>query len=163
MASRREKGLCYNCDDPFIPGHKCKGRFYLLISDETDSFSDEQPTIEPTPTDEPPDPTPLLDGQISFHSLSGSSATTTLRILGQISNHSVTVLIDGGSTHNFVQTRIAKFLDLPSSPVNTLKVMVGNGHLLECHRLCSNVNLTLQSHPFTVDFYALPLSGADII
>ncbi|GAU38891.1 hypothetical protein TSUD_67540 [Trifolium subterraneum] len=161
MASRHEKGLCYNCDETFIPGHKCKGRFYLLVSDE------------PDPNESPPSPTPDLDhsiesppnleGQISFHSLAGSSATATLRIIGQIANHPVTVLIDGGSTHNFIQTRVAKFLNLNASPVNTLKVMVSNGHLLECHHLCNDVALTLQSHPFTVDFYVLPLSGADII
>jgi len=31
MASRREKCLCYNCDETFIPQHKCKGCFFLLI------------------------------------------------------------------------------------------------------------------------------------
>ncbi|XP_058769721.1 uncharacterized protein LOC131643500 [Vicia villosa] len=165
MVSRREKGLCYNCEETFIPGHKCKGRFFLLVSDDSDT--------------EPPDPiqtlTPQIelashsttdsqsDGQISFHALSGSSATATIRIIGQIVNQAVTVLIDGGSTHNFIQSRVAKFLNLPSSLVNTLKVMVGNGHLLECQKLCANVALTLQSHPFTVDFYVLPLSGADVV
>lgn len=31
LAVRREKGLCYNCDKKFVPGHCCKkqGLFYL--------------------------------------------------------------------------------------------------------------------------------------
>ncbi|GAU26773.1 hypothetical protein TSUD_317710 [Trifolium subterraneum] len=161
MASRREKGLCYNCDETFIPGHKCKGRLYLLVSDEPDPA--ESPPSQTPDLDHSIESPPDLEGQISFHSLAGSSATATLRIIGQIANHPVTILIDGGSTHNFIQTRVAKFLNLNTSPVNTLKVMVGNGHLLECHHLCNDVALTLQSHPFTVDFYVLPLSGADII
>ncbi|GAU40605.1 hypothetical protein TSUD_28110 [Trifolium subterraneum] len=164
MSSRREKGLCYNCDDTFTPGHKCKGRFYLLVSDDPESPPVEPLSIQSPETDtENHLDTPDLDAQISFHSLSGSSATATLRIPGQIANHSVTVLIDGGSTHNFIQTRIAKFLNLPTSPVNTLKVMVGNGQLLECNHICPNTSLTLQNHPFTMDLYVLPLSGADII
>ena len=31
---RREKGLCYNCDEKYALGHKCKGNFFLLISEE---------------------------------------------------------------------------------------------------------------------------------
>ncbi|CAA0825197.1 Unknown protein, partial [Striga hermonthica] len=26
MAARRERGLCYNCDEKFVPGHRCKHR-----------------------------------------------------------------------------------------------------------------------------------------
>ncbi|XP_058767991.1 uncharacterized protein LOC131641709 [Vicia villosa] len=164
MSSRREKGLCYNCEETFIPGHKCKGRFFLLVSDDPDPDPNSQ---EPPPIFQPETDTAIesdhLDGQISFHALSGSAATDTIRIIRQIANHPVTVLIDGGSTHNFIQSRMAQFLNLKSTPVTTLKVMMGNGHLLECQSLCSDVALTLQSHPFTVDFYSLPLSGADIV
>jgi len=28
---RREKGLCFNCDEKFSPNHNCKARFFLLI------------------------------------------------------------------------------------------------------------------------------------
>ncbi|KAK9161050.1 hypothetical protein Syun_007391 [Stephania yunnanensis] len=43
MAARREKGLCYNCDEKFIPDHKCKNKQLLCIwpNDEPD-----QPTLE---------------------------------------------------------------------------------------------------------------------
>lgn len=32
---RASKGLCFNCDDKFSPGHKCKGRFFRLSADES--------------------------------------------------------------------------------------------------------------------------------
>lgn len=41
--------------------------------------------------------------QISFHALSGHLAPETLHLMGRISNQNVVILIDGGSTHNFVQ------------------------------------------------------------
>ncbi|KAI5431733.1 hypothetical protein KIW84_035774 [Lathyrus oleraceus] len=63
--------------------------------------------------------------------ISGSLASTTIRILEQNSHHTVTVLIDGGSTHNFIQSHMEKLLNLPSTPVNMLKFMGGNDHLLE--------------------------------
>lgn len=30
---RRREGLCYNCDEPYIRGHKCDHLFYLEVSD----------------------------------------------------------------------------------------------------------------------------------
>jgi len=34
MAFRREKGLCYNCDEKWNAGHRCKGKVILFIADE---------------------------------------------------------------------------------------------------------------------------------
>ncbi|PNX98954.1 retrotransposon-related protein, partial [Trifolium pratense] len=166
MATRREKGLCYNCDETFTPLHKCRGRFFLLVADDDcdpDDIPDPPPDIDPTP---PPPTLPTTEpseAQISFHAMSGSADPATIRISGFLANHPVTVLIDGGSTHNFIQTRLAKFLDLPSNPTPNLKVMVGNGSILSCPSFCSSVPLTLQKETFTVDFYTLPLCGADVV
>ena len=40
--------------------------------------------------------------EISFHLISGSSHPQTIRVLGRIGNKTVTVFIDGGSTHNII-------------------------------------------------------------
>nr|KYP75375.1 hypothetical protein KK1_008102 [Cajanus cajan] len=35
MQERRALGLCYNCDEKFMPGHKCAtSRFLLLLCDD---------------------------------------------------------------------------------------------------------------------------------
>lgn len=31
LQEQREKGLCYNCNEKFLPGHKCKGKDFLLV------------------------------------------------------------------------------------------------------------------------------------
>lgn len=54
-------------------------------------------------------------------------------------------------------------LGLPSHPTTPLKVMVGNGQHLQCHTTCDSVTLVLQQHSFTVDFYVLPIAGANVI
>lgn len=33
MAERRRQGLCYNCDEPYMRGHKCQRLFYLEVTD----------------------------------------------------------------------------------------------------------------------------------
>lgn len=44
-----------------------------------------------------------------------------------------------------------------------LRVMVGNGSVLDCRQVCSATNLLIQGHSFTVTLRVLPLSGADIV
>lgn len=51
--------------------------------------------------------------QISLHALMGHSVPQTICLLGHIGNHPVNILVDGGSTHNFIQDRVAKQLGLP--------------------------------------------------
>ncbi|KAK4383185.1 hypothetical protein Sango_2800500 [Sesamum angolense] len=34
MQAHRTKRLCFNCDDPFTPGHRCRPKFLLLLSED---------------------------------------------------------------------------------------------------------------------------------
>jgi hypothetical protein len=36
MAERREKGLCFNCDEKFSRGHRCQRLFYLEVIDDAE-------------------------------------------------------------------------------------------------------------------------------
>lgn len=36
MAEKRDKGLCFNCDQKFSRNHRCPARYLLLIADEGD-------------------------------------------------------------------------------------------------------------------------------
>lgn len=33
MNARQEKGVCYNCDEKFVLGHKCKHRLFMMMND----------------------------------------------------------------------------------------------------------------------------------
>lgn len=87
----------------------------------------------------------------------------TLRLTGQIAHHMVVILIDGGNTHNFVQSCLVKSLSLTSQPTPTLRVLVGNGSEVECSQICVAVQVNTQGRTFTVDLHVLPLSCADIV
>ncbi|KAK6140363.1 hypothetical protein DH2020_025894 [Rehmannia glutinosa] len=39
MVARREKGLCYNCDETFTFGHRCKNRVTYMIMTEDEELS----------------------------------------------------------------------------------------------------------------------------
>jgi len=95
--------------------------------------------------------------------MAGVPATDTFCLYGVVNHARVTILVDSGSTHNFVQPRVAKFLSLPMADTIPLRVMVGNGSVLDCRQVCSATNLLIQEHSFTVTLHVLPLSGADIV
>lgn len=171
MANRRERGLCYNCDERYSPTHRCRAKFFLLVATEDDDpgFS---PTLPSTPdsqtlstTTPSPDPTPLdlPTAQLSLHALSGHPIPSTLRVRGSIHNHELVVLVDGGSTHNFIHHRLLHFLRLTPEPIPRLTVMVGDGTDIDCTRVCRNVTLTIQEHQFIVDLHVMGLGGADLI
>ena len=172
MAFRREKGLCYNCDEKWSSTHRCKGRVLLFIADNPSPTSEETlPNLPtpPSPDQEPenlPDHDPPSDldlPHISLHALSGLPSSETFRLEGIINHTSLTILIDSGSTHNFLQPRIAQFLHLKAQNTNPLRILVGNGSVLNCNQVCPDITLSLQGHKFTVTFHLLSISGADAV
>ena len=54
-------------------------------------------------------------------------------------------------------------LGLTTSTTSPLRVTVGNGKELQCQQTCSNVEVTIQQHPFVIDFHVLPICGADLV
>ncbi|GAV92281.1 hypothetical protein CFOL_v3_35662, partial [Cephalotus follicularis] len=55
------------------------------------------------------------------------------------------VLIDNGSTHNFIQERVAQYLKLVTViPCKPFKVLVGNGETMSCTKQCKGIVLGFQ-------------------
>jgi len=129
LANHREKGLCFNRDEKYHCGHKCASKVFFLIAEEDDEAQMDPSLVDLQP--KPLDEVGFPQAQISLHTLSGHLAPETLRLVGQIAQWEVVILVDGGSTHNFVRA-----LDLHSRPTTPLRVMVGNGHEIECSYLC---------------------------
>ena len=108
MVFRREKGLCYNCDEKWSSSHRCKGCILLFIVDpEEPNTTPESTPLKPTnpATDLYTSPNPP---HISLHALSGLSVLENFRIYGSINGVHLTVLIDCRGTQNFIQLRMAK-------------------------------------------------------
>ncbi|KAJ0940339.1 putative nucleotidyltransferase, Ribonuclease H [Helianthus annuus] len=169
LAQKRSQGLCYRCDEKYTWDHKCKSAPQLLFFD--DDSMDSGGSLD-SPTSEPSD-TALADklqvdevkthSTISYNALSGGCSITTLRFTGLIHGQEVQVLLDGGSTHCFVQTRIATFLKFPVESITPFSVVVGSGERLPCSGLARNVEVIIQGHSIVVDFYVLPLQGWDMV
>ncbi|KHN22723.1 Laccase-22 [Glycine soja] len=84
--------------------------------------------------------------------MSGLPSSETFRVYGTIKNTRLTILIDSGSTHNFLQARVAQFLNLPVETTRPLRVLIGNGSVLDCNQHCPDTQLSIQGHSFPSTF-----------
>ncbi|GMJ03418.1 hypothetical protein HRI_004011000 [Hibiscus trionum] len=152
---RRLKGLCYYCDERYAPGHKCKTPQLFMLDDEglvdetLGSSAAPSTALDPLQT-----PSDLVTDHstISFNALAGYHTPTTLRVSGTIQGNPVRILIDGGSTHNFIQSRVAKHLALPVTDTPNFTVLVGNGQRLQNEGCAKEVQVIVQSTKLITDF-----------
>jgi hypothetical protein len=120
LEERKEKCLCFNCDSKYSEGHKCgeKKLFYIDCEEEEEQEPSQYEYVEEmTPT-------------ISCHALVGSNTPQILKIEGYIKKKKVIVLIDSGSTHNFIHCKLAKALNCFIYPMPEFKVMIANGETI---------------------------------
>ncbi|GAV86743.1 Peptidase_A3 domain-containing protein [Cephalotus follicularis] len=159
LKTRRENGLCYNCEEKFHMGHECKPQFSLFIGEYDDEEEDgELPYYETAGIQSSKDVfDPALE--ISVNALSRQLGTNSLRLTCTHLKRSVLVLVDTGSTLNFVKPDITKNLKLHITPYQPFKVKIGNGQSIWCSSKCLGVNLALQGQLFIIDLLSLKYMG----
>lgn len=154
MAECRRQGLCYNCDEPYVRGHKCQRLFYLEVCD-----FDEADPIDNTENQDASDMPPL----ISLHAIAGIRNEDTMQLHVSVGNHAMIALLDSGSTHNFVSAEAARCIGLQFHNSNGASVVVANGDRVACRGLAHDVALRIVDEYFAVDCYTIPLDCYDMV
>jgi hypothetical protein len=154
MAERRKKGLCYNCDEQYVRGHKCPKLFYLEVSDYGDPD-----LLLPVNQQDKDDQPPL----ISFTAITGIHHEDIMKLHVTIGNHELTALLDSGSTHNFISGTAAQHLGLHLQNSHGATVIVANGARVSCQGLARDVAICIGQESFSVDSYTIPLDCYDMI
>jgi hypothetical protein len=149
MEDRRVKGLCYNCDEKFQRGHRCKNLFSLVVAMTESDGEEEDPN-----QDEP---------SISLHALTGVNTGTTLQLIVYVLGVQLMALLDSGSTHNFISTEAATQCGANISQRKGIRAALTNGDQVESSGICRGLGITIFSEPFDVDCYAIPLGGFDVV
>lgn len=126
---RRTKGLCFNYDEKFSATHDCKDRFMMFVYD--DNIELEQIESPYSFTEVVHDL--VLSGDISsLNSLATQHNPRSLRVIGKYNGKDLSILIDGGSTHNFVQPSVVEKLCMSSQPNPPFHLYIGRGDTLTC-------------------------------
>jgi hypothetical protein len=161
MEERRKKGLCYNCDSKWQYGHKCQTPKLFLIDavemgEGSQEVSEEGEDLMEFSYDE-------VLPKITLHAITGSFHPKTLCLVGSIGHQQIVILIDSGSTHNFVASIICSKSRLLVQNGNKIKVRVANGEIVEFEGSCVNIHIQLVGFVFVSNFYVIPLAGCDMV
>jgi hypothetical protein len=112
MDEHQLKGLCYNCDDKYFLSHKCKEQnIFMAISEDISEEDVETPLVSESPeitNITPPLDPPEVERGISLNALTSFFAPKTLNLIGYIKHRKVIIMVDRGSTHNFIHRHIAQ-------------------------------------------------------
>ena len=100
---------------------------------------------------------------ISFNALVGITTPQTLKIEGNIKKKKVIVLIDSGSTHNFIHYKVAKELNCFLYPTPECQVMVENGGTINCSGKFHNIKLTMGEFALNSPILSIPMGGIDVV
>nr|GFC93991.1 retrotransposon Gag domain, retroviral aspartyl protease [Tanacetum cinerariifolium] len=65
--------------------------------------------------------------EISFHAILSKTSGTTMKAEETLEGRKVLILVDSGSTHNFISASLVKQLGLKVSTLPSFGVQIGNG------------------------------------
>ncbi|TYJ97524.1 transposon Tf2-1 polyprotein isoform X1 [Cucumis melo var. makuwa] len=168
--AKREKGLCFKCDEKYYSGHKCKVpelrelRMFVVHDNNV-----EEEIIE----EEDEEPKELnmfeLEGgvntvvELSINSVVGLTNPRTMKVRGKLQGEEIVVLIDCGATHNFISEKLVKEKKLHTKETTHYGVILGFGTTIKGKGVCENVELLLNEWKVKTDFLPLELGGVDAI
>lgn len=138
---KRRKRLCYSYDEPYTSGHVCKQpqMFVMVLNREEDDCTDEEEEMveqEPMVQEQVQGPEAQpMDVQITLHALSGQNTNNTIRVKGAVNNKPFSILIDSGSTSNFLDPQAAKKLKVRLEDTKPLVVSIADGFKVQSTQL----------------------------
>eukprot|EP00253_Pinus_taeda_P017859 PITA_17859 len=149
LEEKRAKGLCYSCDSKYTKGHKCaeKKLFYIDCEEEEEKgqeMSKEEDILQEQTLDKEE-----MDPTIFCNALAVITTPQTIKIEGHIKKKKVIVLIDSGSTHNFIHCKLAKELNSFLYPAPEYQVMVAKGKEVELRGITGKPGKIISSNGMT--------------
>jgi hypothetical protein len=160
LEERKEKGLCFNCDSKYSKEHKCGENKLFYIDCEEEEEEEQEPSqdenVEAISYED-------LNPMILCNALARISTLQTLKIEGYIKKKKVIVLIDSGSTHNFIHYKLAKALNCFVYPVPKFQVMIADGGTINFSRKCNKINITIREYVMNSPVIYIPMCGVDVV
>nr|KYP59360.1 Transposon Ty3-I Gag-Pol polyprotein [Cajanus cajan] len=159
MNERRKKGLCYFCDEPFTYEHSLTHKKLQLHMVEIDKEEDDETLQFETMVKE----IDFGDPYISVNALTGVQGFRTMRVTGSYKKKPLHILIDSGSTHNFLDVDIAKKLGCRIQVMKPLQIIVADGNKMKIEAIVKEFSWFLQHNKFQADMMLIPLGCCDMV
>nr|GEX61992.1 hypothetical protein [Tanacetum cinerariifolium] len=147
----------------FVPSHKCSGQLHyikVIAEGDLDNYIDGD---DETYKDCMSDMVGFTDSpQITLNTFSGLNSYQTMRVRGRVGKQMVHILVDYGSTHNFLDIHTAKKLGCRLDNITPMQVSVANGQRMISTSVCHDFKRSFQNEVFTSDVMLLPLGGCEM-
>lgn len=160
-AEKITKGLCYYCDQTYERGHKCKFKEPRLFTVEVP-----RECIELVYENNEPDERVLveeIEPCISVNALAWNQNFQTMSLKGLVVNNLVHILVDSGSTHNFLDLSFSKKLGLQLEEVSAQAVTIIDGNHIVCKYICRNFSWLMSGRKFSTEVILIPLESCDMV
>ncbi|TYK09696.1 Ty3/gypsy retrotransposon protein [Cucumis melo var. makuwa] len=168
--ARKEKGLCFRCNEKYSADHKCKMkeqrelRMFVVTKDKeeyeiVEEEKEEKKELSRIEINE--DITTVVE--LSINSVVGLNDPGTMKVRGKLLGEDVIILIDCGATHNFVSEKLVKKLILPIKETSHYGVILGFGAAVQGKGICEKLEVQLNNWKIVEDFLLLDLGGVDVI
>jgi hypothetical protein len=119
-------------------------------------------SLEPTDIT-PPSYLPEVEPVIFLNALTGFSTPQTLKLIGYIKHRKVIIVVDSGSTHNFIHRHISQETNCYIYAVNNFQIMISNGGSMKCGGHCENVYLQIGDYHLKSHMFSIDMGGCDIV
>ncbi|XP_078437056.1 uncharacterized protein LOC144707710 [Wolffia australiana] len=156
---RREKGLCYHCNDKYLPGHRCKRELNIFLVHEGHSV-DEIPINEEDLMQT--DDTPIFEGSLCAVRLAPSN-NGSMKVWGELLGRPLVILIDRRASHNRIHMRVVGDFNIPIEGTMRFDLILGDGSIRKATGLCIDVPITIQGLSFYQDLIPFDLGDIDLI
>ncbi|KAG8378561.1 hypothetical protein BUALT_Bualt08G0149700 [Buddleja alternifolia] len=166
MEEKRAKGLCFFCDDKYTFGHVCSKKrqlFLMEVGEEDDEGRSEEEEGEVNHKEQDGEEDTSTDFHVFVHAMSGVHDYKTMRVTGHVGGQTVHILIDTGSTHNFLDVNAAKRIECKVVETDLFPVSVADGYKIYSSSMCKNFSWKMQEVLFMTDLMLLPLGGCDMV
>ena len=100
---------------------------------------------------------------ISCNALARITTPQTLKIEGHIKKKNLIVLIDSGSTHNFIHYKVENELNCFLYQAPECQDMVANGGTINFSGKFHNIKLTMGEHVLNSPILSIPMGGFDVV
>ncbi|XP_012857031.1 PREDICTED: uncharacterized protein LOC105976303 [Erythranthe guttata] len=160
MRARREKGLCFNCDEQYQPGHKCKyTQLYMVMT----SAEEEAHLLAMSSMEQVENEEQMENVEVSLNAIAGQSGARTIKVQGELEKGAIKILIDTGSTHSFICEQLAQQLNCVTTEAKPMLVTVANGGKMMSRQVVEGLKWWIQGEPFSFPLRLLKLGGYHII
>ncbi|GKV19872.1 hypothetical protein SLEP1_g30072 [Rubroshorea leprosula] len=101
--------------------------------------------------------------QLSLHALTGELAYQMLKVIRIVGKRSLMILIDFGTTHNFLDSKLAQELGCKLEDVKQFQVSMANDSQLSGSRRVADFTWKMKGLEFQLEMLLLPLGEYDVI